>query len=353
MLNRILVPLDKSALAEGVLPHALTVSRAFDGAVTFAHVIDQGGPAGEAKVDPLNWHMLKAEGQSYLQGIINQWPDTERPVEAALLEGAAAERILAYAGEQDCDLIILSSHGRSGLSEWNISTVVQKIIMRAFRSVMIVRAAAAPPPTWRAEELDLARGGVDSVLPLSPAETIQPARYGRVLVPLDGSRRAESVLPIIQKLIEADDLEVILAHIVYSPVLFRHPPTPEDTTLVEEFVQRNLREATDYLDQICERLGPCVKRHVEVSESPADALINLTRNTHADLVLLSAHGRTAAHHYPYGNLVTGFIMYSSAPLLIYQDLPRDPSYLLPGETAPGAESYLPPGRGPGRLASDD
>ncbi|WP_374687090.1 universal stress protein [Promineifilum sp.] len=350
MLNRILVPLDKSALAEGVLPHALAISRAFDATVTFVHVIDQGGPTGEAKVDPLNWHMLKAEAQSYLQGISSQWPATDHLAEAALLEGAAAERILAYAGEQDCDLIILSSHGRSGLSEWNISTVVQKIIMRAFRSVMIVRAAAAPPPTWKGEEAiftPLARG----IAP--PADSILPAHYERILVPLDGSRRAESVLPIIQKLIEANGLEVILAHIVYSPVLFRHPPTPEDTALVEEFVQRNLREATDYLDQICERLGPCVKRHIEVSESPADTLINLTRDTRADLVLLSAHGRTAAHHYPYGNLVTGLINYSNAPLLIYQDLPRDPSYLLPGDTAPGGDSYLPPGRGPGRLATDD
>jgi nucleotide-binding universal stress UspA family protein len=352
MLNRILVPLDKSALAEGVLPHALAISRAFDAAVTFVHVIDQGSPTGEAKVDPLDWHMLKAEGQSYLQGIIGQWPDAERSAEAALLEGAAAERILAYAAEQDCDLLILSSHGRSGLSEWNISTVVQKIIMRAFRSVMIVRAA--PPPAWGTEDAAStpsvrAIGG--SAPPL--AESIQPARYQRILVPLDGSRRAESVLPIIQKLIEADNLEIILAHIVYNPVLFRQPPTPEDMALVDEFVQRNWREATDYLDQICERLGPCVKRHIEISESPADALINLTRNTRADLVLLSAHGRTATHHYPYGNLVTGFINYSGAPLLIYQDLPRDSSYLLGSETTPGTDLYPPPGRGPGRLAADD
>ena len=69
-------------------------------------------------------------------------------------------------------LIILSSHGQSGLSEWNVSSVVQKIVLRARTSIMIVRAYQRIPP----ETAGL--------------------RYRRILVPLDGSQRAECVLPV-------------------------------------------------------------------------------------------------------------------------------------------------------------
>jgi nucleotide-binding universal stress UspA family protein len=309
MFNKVLVPLDGSALAEGVLPHVLTISRAFETEVTFAHVLEHFLATVEARVDPLIWQMLKAEGQSYLQQISNRWSEVALPAETVLLEGEAAERIISYAAQYDCDLIMVSSHGRSGLSEWNVSSIVQKIIMRVFRSVLIVRATTT-----------------------EPQEGLQPIRYERILVPLDGSRRAEGVLSIFPKLIRGDGAEIVLAHIVHSPVPFRQPPSPADVSFIDEYVQRNVREATEYLEQICERLCPNASCKVLVSESPASALLNLADETDADLVIFSAHGRTAAHH-PYGSLVTEFITYGHTPLLIYQDLPAGQLRLSAMETS--------------------
>jgi nucleotide-binding universal stress UspA family protein len=309
MFNNVLVPLDGSALAEGVLPHALTISQAFETKVTFAHVLGPSNATAEARVDPLIWQMLKAEGQNYLQQLSARWSEvTQQPAETELLEGSAAERIISYAANNECDLIMLSSHGRSGLSDWNISSIVQKVIMRIFRSVLIVRASAA-----------------------KPQDSFQPIEYKRILVPLDGSRRAEGVLSIFPKLTGEDGAEIILAHIVSSPVAFRQPPSPADASFIDDFTRRNEQEAREYLEQICERLCPHASYNVRVSESPPSSLLELAEEINADLVIFSAHGRTAANH-PYGSMVTEFINYGHTPLLIYQDLPEEQLRLSVTET---------------------
>jgi nucleotide-binding universal stress UspA family protein len=91
--------------------------------------------------------------------------------------------------------------------------------------------------------------------------------------------------------------------------------------LANEYVRRNSREATHYLEDLCERLGPSARAHVIASESPSLALLDLAEESRADLVLVSAHGRTAAHH-PYGSAITEFINYGNRPLFIVQDLPE-------------------------------
>lgn len=302
MFDKILVPLDGSALAEGVLPHALALSQAFRAAVEFVHVLDHEAEH-DARVDPLAWHMLRTEGQSYLQTVARRWEAVAGPVETILLEGAAADRIVAHAREQKADLIVLSSHGRSGMSEWNVSSVVQKVIMRAFRSVFFVRAALTHPD-----------------------ERYRPYQYRRLLIPLDGSRRAEGVLPLAQKLLEGDNATALLIHMLQRPVPFRQPPAAEDAEMVERYIERNGAEAAAYLEEVCGRLGPRVSARVEVNDSPATALADLAESAEVDMVLLSAHGRTTGHN-PYGGVASGFIHYGSAPLLIYQDLPEDQMWL--------------------------
>lgn len=300
MLNKILVPLDGSLLAQCSLPHTLALARVFNSEVTMLHVLEQQGVDEQAQIDPLDWHMRKAEAQNYLRHISAQWAEAAPAAETVLLEGSAAERIVEYADEQNTDLIVLSSHGRSGLSEWNISSVVQKIIMRAYRSVFIVRAYK-----------------------VNNTEAVEPADYKRILVPVDGSKRAEIVLPMVRKLAETYEAEIVLAHVVARPTLLRRQQTTaEDEALVEELVERNQAEARKYLEQLQSRLSPQVGTRVLVGESAAVALHHLVETENIDLVVLSAHGQTGDHRL-YGGVVTHFINYGATPLLIIQDLPQD------------------------------
>jgi nucleotide-binding universal stress UspA family protein len=251
-------------------------------------------------VDPLGWHIRKAEANVYLDGIAARLNDLEMRTEKALVEGQTAERIIEFAVGRDIGLIMLSSHGRSGLSGWNISSVVQKIILRAFAPVMIVRAYQPAANEW------------------------QSFRYRRLLVPLDGSQRAECILPLATTLTRFHQSQLLLAHLVCRPEMPRRAPlTAEETELVDRITERNVTEATRYLEGLCSRLSPEVETRLLVTNNVAASLHDVVEDEEVDLVALSAHGYSGRAKWPYGSVALNFIAYGTTPLLIVQDLGRD------------------------------
>ena len=173
MFKRILVPLDGSPLAECVLPHLVAMAASLGAKVAVLHVSEsEGGDQRAPALSAVDWQLKTVEAEAYLEGIAQKLHGAGLDVKCQRLEGRAAERIIDYAHQHDTDLILLSSHGRSGLTGWNISSVVQKIIARVRVSTMLVRAYQ--PCTAKLAGMS----------------------YSRVLCPLDGSQRAEHILPV-------------------------------------------------------------------------------------------------------------------------------------------------------------
>ncbi|MCU0918713.1 MAG: universal stress protein, partial [Planctomycetes bacterium] len=141
MFEHILIPLDGSSLAECVFPHGLAVAKALGARATVLQVVEQATSAGRTSaIDPLEWHYSEAQAGAYLQEVAERLRAAGLPAARALLQGDAAERVIEYAQAERADLILLSSHGRSGLSGWNVSSVVQKILARAYLSILLVPA---------------------------------------------------------------------------------------------------------------------------------------------------------------------------------------------------------------------
>ena len=297
MLEKILVPLDASRLAECVLSHIVALATAFRSQVTLLHVLEPERKHDQIQVDPLDWYLRKAEAQTYLDGVQEQLRQENIHAETALLEGPIADRIIEYQRDQKFGLIILSSHGQSGLSGWNISSVVQKVVLRAHTSIMIVRA-------YRSSDSDAANKG-----------------YRRILCPLDGSQRAESVLPIATTLAKHYKAEYLLVHVASRPeMMHRTPLTNKEVALVDQIAERNLFEANRYFNQLRSHLGEHIQMSVVASENAVVTLHELAEQKQVDLVLLSAHGYSCEKKWPYGNVVASFLSYGVAPLLIIQDL---------------------------------
>jgi nucleotide-binding universal stress UspA family protein len=149
--------------------------------------------------------------------------------------------------------------------------------------------------------------------------------YQRILVPLDGSQRAENVLPIITQLAHYHNSQVHLAHVVKTPEMARQmPPAPEDVDLTTRVVERNREEAANYLEQLRSRSyleGIDVHAHLITSDHAAVALHQLEEQEQIDIVVLNAHGYSGIHQWPYGSMVNNFILYGKVPLLIVQDQP--------------------------------
>ncbi|MDI6769658.1 MAG: universal stress protein [Anaerolineales bacterium] len=299
MFKHILVPLDGSVLAECVFPHVSAMAQAAEARISLIHVLESSRAHAPA-IDPLDWHMVKATAEAYLNETSVRLKTAGLQVESYLVEGQVTECIIKFAHQNDVDLIVLSSHGRSGLSDWNVSSVVQKIIPRIYISTFIVRAYQ----------------------PI--ASTLTDLHYRRLLVPLDGSQRAECVIPALVLLARFHKSQLFLMHSVRKPeMLCRVPLVPEELELVERLTERNRTEATKYMEQICSQLPQDIDVHLLINDDGADSLHDLVEKEEIDLVILSAHGHSGRSRRPYGSVTLNFIAYGTTPLLIVQDISRD------------------------------
>jgi nucleotide-binding universal stress UspA family protein len=301
MFTRILAPLDGSALAARALAHVAALVQ--PGAeVTLLRVIE----AGDASlIDPLDWRLRRNEAQAYLEGVTEAMERVTctRP-ETLVLEGRAADRILETAQNTEAQLLALSSHGQGGLNAWNLNSVAFKLLQRAGASLLLVRsyrAPASPEGTeWRAE------------------------RYTRILVPLDGSLRAEHVLPTANALAERHGAVLVLAHVVTLPrAIERMPSAGEAAALQERARADHAAQAERYLAEVAAGLTAASETRVLESHDAAAALHRLAADEQTDLVLLSAHGHSAQRYWPYGSLAMSFMLHGTTPLLVLQDIPWD------------------------------
>jgi nucleotide-binding universal stress UspA family protein len=301
MFSFILVPLDGSSLAESVLPHVKALAQLNGSQVILIRVLDQyEGCDDSDSVDPLDWQIRKAEAWTYLEQVASRLVEAGLQTQIEILEGNAAERIVEYVQVNDISLIVLSSHGQSGLTGWNVSSVVQKVILRARISMMIVRAYV--PHTTPMDDM----------------------RYQRIMVPLDGSQRAESVLPRVTALARSQDTQVLITHVVRQPEMPRRTPlSAEDTELIERITERNRAEAEKYLAELKSRLDVNIETRLLISPSVTSALHEFIEKEHIDFVFMAAHGFTGDTRRPYGSTVVSFIAYGTTPLLIFQDLRKD------------------------------
>ncbi len=304
MINHILVPLDGSTLAECVLPHVSAIAPVTNARVTLLHVMqplqnERGGPA----VDPVEWHLQKQNSEKYLEQVASRLKESGLlGVGQMILEGNPANSVVDYARNNNVDLIVLSTHGQSGLSGWNVSSVVQKILLRSYKSILLVRA----------------------YLPSSSDTT--KVRYKRLFVGMDGSPRSEFVLPFAIGLAQYHKSQLILETVIEKPQsINRFPPSEQDTEWLNQFVEKNQQAASHYLDQLITQFsmkGIKITAHVSTGDNVIPALYDLVEESNADLVLLAAHGYSGERRWPYGSVTTSFIAYGNTSLLIMQDLPE-------------------------------
>jgi nucleotide-binding universal stress UspA family protein len=136
----IVVPLDTSELAEQALAHAAEIARHFDAHLELLTVIPAsvgdtvaGGTARDA------WDARKLEAQEYLEAVSSRLTDDGISVSTAVRQGDVAEEIIEHAAH--CDLIIMCTHGRSGLGRWVYGSIADRTLRHAGVPILLVRAS--------------------------------------------------------------------------------------------------------------------------------------------------------------------------------------------------------------------
>ena len=155
MYRRILVPLDGSKLAECALPYAEALAKGCDTekvilvSVTervqgYRAFEDPGQPLGQRLV-PEAFGKKEKQAQGYLDRIAKAMEAKGINVSTEVLLWKPAEAIVGYAKQSGCDLIIMASHGRSGVSRWAHGSVADKVLRGSPVPVLMVKAPGCEP----------------------------------------------------------------------------------------------------------------------------------------------------------------------------------------------------------------
>jgi nucleotide-binding universal stress UspA family protein len=300
MIQRILVPVDGSPLSEQALGQAVAMAGAFDAEVLLLRVQEpEAGTGGFS--DSVSWRLRRAEASSALEQLAQRLRVGGRRVASVLAEGRAAEEILKAVHERPADLVVLSTHGSSGHSRFHLGSTAHKVIAEAGVSVLIVRSS---------QDRDA-----------GPSE----ARHHRIMVPYDGSQRAQWALGLSSSIARALGSELLLVHVVDTRELQgQAPTTPEERELARRVADRDRGLATEYLGHMKQVLsGSGIEVRTRLLDAPnvAEALCRLAEDEQVSLVVMSAHGSSGAAPWSYGSVADRLIAHGTTPLLVFQDLP--------------------------------
>ncbi|WP_132061180.1 universal stress protein [Halorussus amylolyticus] len=140
----VLVPTDGSDAANVAADHGITLAEATDAAMHVVHVVDLTAASGEfGSAEVLD--ALEKAGQQAVDDVIDRADEAElRSVEASIVGGSPAQGILDYAEERDIDLIVMGTHGRTGLERYLLGSVTEKIVRVADVPVLTV----SPPEDY-------------------------------------------------------------------------------------------------------------------------------------------------------------------------------------------------------------
>lgn len=150
--THILVPLDGSKTAEAALPHAFGLAKLNGAAVTRSSVVPPIEDVIVIGAEPIYIdEQLAAKKQRalwYLDSVRERQRDG-LTIRTAVETGPVASTIIDYAARESVDLIVLATHGRSGVQRWLLGSVAEKVLHAARQTVLLVRASPAadiPPP---------------------------------------------------------------------------------------------------------------------------------------------------------------------------------------------------------------
>ena len=158
MYEKILIPLDGSDLAEQALPHGIQVANAFDSEVYLIHVVSHyvGGLMPYEVEFRLGESLHEAslhEAHQYLKRVVETYQsEFAGKVHTQVIEGVVSDSVLDFTEFHGIDLIIMATHGRSGISRWVFGSVAERVLRASKCPVFLVRAASDSNPSDHPEK---------------------------------------------------------------------------------------------------------------------------------------------------------------------------------------------------------
>jgi len=322
-IRRILVCIDRSPLSEPCLQYAIAISTSLGSAITLLSVVQPPAERPGQSMDVLDWEVSRQEANAYMERLEREGTKASgQHVETRLEQGHPSERITAVAREIGADLMVLGTHGGRGAAAWNLGSTVLQVLAVTRASVLIARPSSA---------------GAGAIAPK------------RILIPLDGSTRTESVLPTAVRIAKKYGAELLLVMVVRDLVPTAVLHVQADVDVARDLARRLEVSGNSYLEGLRDQLvreGASVRTTVLRSADEKQSLIDFSQKERADLVVLSAHGATCNPAVTFGSVTAHHLTHSVVSLLVLQDL-RDADFRQQekDERAPPLRASFPPSGG--------
>lgn len=302
MYERLLVPLDGSKLAEQVLPYARLIAKAMHLRLHLLRVVEPTATLLDNELHPsMRRHdpadHLKGLAQEYLDKVAAGLKEEDLLAKALVREGNAASEILADADQEPGTLIAMSTHGRSGLARWAFGSVTDKVLHGTKNPMLIVRSQG--DEALRSE-----------------------AGFEELIVPLDGSALAESVLPQVVSLAKSLGQRVTLLRVTTPPATYGSNAMEFPTSVYYTLLDGLEDEAREYLAGVAERLrheGVTSVETTVLTGPPAGVLVEeFAKKSSNALVAMSTHGRSGVGRWVLGSVTDRVLRHSGHPVLVIQ-----------------------------------
>ncbi len=299
MYDKILVPLDGSKTAEIALPFARLLAEKLDAEVELLEVIDLAGMARAVPDQFARDIRERAERSTqYLNEVAKSFPRNR--TRSRVERGTPAEVIIdAAAGNKDT-LVIMASHGRSGIQRWLLGSVAEKVLRGTSNPLLLIRAAENAPADGQA--------GLKSIV-----------------VPLDGSKVGELALLPALELARSLKIDMVLAGAYELPAgaYYRGDDYPASAAAFipsyTELVEAMSQETRQYIDSKVKELSAQAPPQVrgEILEGPpAERIIDLAQSTKDSLIVMCTHGRSGIGRWMLGSIAEKVARHAENPVLI-------------------------------------
>jgi nucleotide-binding universal stress UspA family protein len=282
MWERILVTLDGSDLAELALPYAEELAAAFNSEVVLLYVNE----AGEEQY--LHMHQL------YIEEVAERMRKLIKKVSPVVLSGKPAEEIISYAEKNDIGLIVMASHGRSGITPRATGGIAGKVLHATGLPLLLVKDTK-PPRREKGRRL-----------------------LSRILLPLDGSKAGEAAVGYVKELKTRLEAEVILFGVVPAEQHIRTVGGLDYIIYPEQQMAAVRAEAKEYLDRVCQQMKKG-KGEVRVEIKTGDVareIISAAGGKGANLIAISSHGHSGMTKWVFGSVAQKVVQASRVPVLL-------------------------------------
>ena len=288
MWKKILVPLDGSDLAELALPYAEELANAFKSEVILLNVCET------AESRYRHMHEL------YVKDVADRVKGRIKKVSPVVVSGKAAGEIISYAEKNDVGLIIITSHGRSGIMSWATGSIASKLLQAAAMPVLLVRAAK---PKRKAQ---------------------QEVLLNRILLPLDGSVAGEAAVECVAELMSRLKSEVTLFGVISSGQHIRSVGGLDYIHYPREQLEMFKNQAEEYLDGVYRRLKRrkgTVSITVRVGAGDVgQGILKFAEETGISLIAISSHGHSGIEKWVFGSIASKVVQGSKSPVLLVKAL---------------------------------